>query len=843
MQRQLVLDPEYLECTRCSLSKLRQKVVPAIGPVERPDGPMIAVFGEGPGPKENRSGTPFDKTAPAGRTLTKLLKDVVGIDRSQVVLGNSVSCLPTDNGKDFRPPTAAEKKACRHWLDRTLEEARPDIILAVGQHALKSFVPKATLKKHHGLAWELDDSTKVIGLYHPSYYNRAPEERYKIIQDYKDVWKNLQTPVRPPELDWTLVIPKTVRDIRWLANQLLKSHTWAFDFETTGLDANKDQIVGCSFSNGEDSYYVDIRHMSDRAFLKHLMEPFFLNTAIRKLAMNVKFETRFLIAKTGVVKPLINYGDPQLIIYLVDQQELLDITRGDRSKEDSLIAPGLKEFVLRTLHVQMQELKDILGVGKKRKSILTIPPEIIGAYGAADSYYTYLLNDHYEEKLPEALRAIYEEVDLPLAGALARMEARGVELDQAGIKQIADEATARMAELQQQIYTFAGRDFTLSNKDELREILFTDLKLKSVKKTPKKQLDVVDKDVLEELADSHPIIPPLIEYNVLAKAVSTYTTNLKPHPVTGRVHTEFRQASTATNRLSSGTGKGGLNLQNIPARDEQGKRFRKLFIAPPGWVLMKADASQEELRILAHYIKVLGCLNDPLVQAFENGEDVHGKTAKLVFGTRPDFATNFKHYRDLSKITNFGIIYGFTKFGLAEQMHIEIDEAEDIIAMTHKAYPGIVVYRRAVERELAKFGYVIDVAGRRMPLPSYFTNVQKIKDEAVKLGTNYKIQGTGASIMRQATVVVDDWLYENSKLESYISHEVHDELVLLCRPWEVEMVAPVVAKALAPDNFLQVPLVTEIQIGLNWGELEDLEVWLERYNRDKSKVGVVALGN
>jgi DNA polymerase-1 len=406
-----------------------------------------------------------------------------------------------------------------------------------------------------------------------------------------------------------------------------------------------------------------------------------------------------------------------------------------------------------------------------------------------------------------ALASVYQGIEMPLVPVLARMEQVGVLVDVASLRTQGRELAHRMQELTTRAHAMAGRHFSLDSPKQLQTLLFDELKLPAVLKTPKGQPST-NEEALEAIADAHELPRLILEYRGLAKLRSTYTEKLAEivNPRTGRVHTSYHQATAATGRLSSSD----PNLQNIPVRTEDGRRIRQAFIAPPGWKILAADYSQIELRIMAHLSGDAG-----LLAAFHGDQDIHRSTAAEVFSV--PLAEVDAQQRRAAKAINFGLMYGMGAFGLARQLGIGRGEAQDYIARYFQRYPGVREFMDRVREKAHRDGYVETVFGRRLYLDSIGSRNQAQRAGAERAAINAPMQGTAADIVKRAMLSVDAWLTDRST-EARMLMQVHDELVFEVRDDCVEDIRDGVRERMAAAARLDVPLVVDIGVGMNWDE-------------------------
>ncbi len=586
--------------------------------------------------------------------------------------------------------------------------------------------------------------------------------------------------------------------IRWL-ERLANSTLFAFDTETTSLDYMQAELVGVSFAiTAQEAAYVPVGHdypqappQLAREFVLAKLKPLLENPALAKVGQNLKFDMSVL-ANYGITLQGIAF-DTMLESYVLHSTT----TRHDM---DSLASTYL--------HYQTTTYEDIAGKGAKQRSCNAIDVAVVGPYAAEDADITLRLHQHLWPLLcqEKKLAAVFTTLELPLIPILSRMERTGVLLNTAMLQQHSQELAHKLAALEHAVYDLAGEAFNLASPKQLQEILFIKHGLPVLKKTPGGQASTAE-DVLQELSFDYPIAKLLVEYRSLSKLKSTYTDRLptQVHPKTGRVHTSYHQAITATGRLSSSE----PNLQNIPIRTEQGRRIRQAFIAKPGYCLVAADYSQIELRIMAHLSQDAG-----LLAAFAQGLDIHRATAADVFDSTPAQVT--PEQRRSAKAINFGLIYGMSAFGLAKQLGIDRMAAQHYVDLYFQRYPGVKHYMETTRATAHDQGFVETIMGRRLYLPEINArNVQRQK-AAERTAINAPMQGSAADIIKQAMLACDAWL-QRDPIGNMVM-QVHDELVFEIETTQLTRALPIIKQLMEQSAELAVPLVVEIGHGNNWDE-------------------------
>ncbi|MEF9676035.1 DNA polymerase I [Pectobacterium aroidearum] len=595
----------------------------------------------------------------------------------------------------------------------------------------------------------------------------------------------------------TILDEETLLD--WV-ERLKQAEVFAFDTETDGLDTLTANLIGLSFAikPGEAAYlplahdYLDAPEQLDRAKVLALFKPLLEDEKLLKIGQNLKFDKgvmqRYDIDLRGIA------FDTMLESYVLDSV-------AGRHDMDSLAE--------RYLNHKTITFEEIAGKGKNQLTFNQIALEQAGPYAAEDADVTLHLHQKLWGKLqPHAdLCQVFQTIDMPLVPVLSRIERTGVLIDPAILAEHSKELTTRLAELETQAYELAGEEFNLSSTKQLQGILYEKQKLPILKKTPK-GAPSTNEEVLAELALDYPLPKLILEYRGLAKLKSTYTDKLPLmiNPATKRVHTSYHQAVTATGRLSSSD----PNLQNIPVRNDEGRRIRQAFIAPKGYSIVAADYSQIELRIMAHLSGDKGLLN-----AFANGLDIHRATASEVFGTALDKVTS--EQRRSAKAINFGLIYGMSAFGLSRQLNIPRSESQKYMNLYFERYPGVQDYMERTRQQAAEHGYVSTLDGRRLYLPDIHSRNAMARKGAERAAINAPMQGTAADIIKKAMIAIDDWLQKDAPQVKMIM-QVHDELVFEIHDSVIEESISKIKALMEGCMELNVPLQVDIGTGMNWDE-------------------------
>ncbi len=585
----------------------------------------------------------------------------------------------------------------------------------------------------------------------------------------------------------------------WVA-KLDAAAEFAFDTETDALDAMQANLVGLSFSTEPGSgCYIPVGHtypgapaQLPMAEVLDALRPLLESPKHRKLGQHGKYDLHVL-RRHGV--DVAGYADDTML------ESFIWNSSATRHDMDSLAR--------RYLGYDTIKFEDVAGKGAKQISFAEVAIDDAARYAAEDADVTLRLHRVLSAKLATepSLEKVYREIEVPLVPVLARMEANGILIDADELRRQSADLSRRMLAAQQKATELAGRTFNLDSPKQLQALLFDELKLPALVKTPTGQPST-NEEALEAIADQHELPRIILEYRGLAKLRSTYTDKLSEmvNPDTGRVHTSYHQAGAATGRLSSND----PNLQNIPIRTEDGRRIRKAFVAPPGRKLVACDYSQIELRIMAHLSEDAG-----LLRAFAAGADIHRATAAEVFGKPLDEVSG--NERRAAKAINFGLMYGMSAFGLAKQLDIGRGEAQDYIALYFNRYPGVRDFMERTRKEAHERGYVETVFGRRLYLDNINARNQGLRAGAERAAINAPMQGTAADIIKRAMIAIDGWIAGHAG-QAKMLLQVHDELVFECDADFVDTLIPEVEARMAAAAELRVPLVIDAGVGDNWDE-------------------------
>jgi len=606
------------------------------------------------------------------------------------------------------------------------------------------------------------------------------------------------TTTAPENTIYETILSDTQLD-EWLV-KIEAAELVAFDTETTSIDYMEAELVGLSFAVEEgQAAYLPVAHcyegapkQLDREYVLEQLKPWLEDASRSKVGHHLKYDAHIL-ENHGVTLRGMRF-DSMLESYVLNSTA----TRHD-----------MNSTAHKYLNLETIRFEDVAGKGAGQLRFDQVDLDRAAPYAAEDADITLRLHRKLWPMLEAtgSLAKLYTSIEQPLVPVLQRIEHRGVLVDEKRLAKQSTELTKKIAALEKKVHKEAGRKFNLGSPKQLQELLFDELGLPVIRKTPKGQPSTAE-DVLQELAEEF-ILPELIlDYRALSKLKSTYTDKL-PQQIcarTGRIHTSYHQAVAATGRLSSSD----PNLQNIPIRTEEGRRIRQAFIAPPGYSLLAADYSQIELRIMAHISGDQG-----LLQAFADDLDIHRATAAEVFDVPPDEVSDDQ--RRSAKAINFGLIYGMSPFGLSRQLGISLDEARGYTELYFDRYPGVQDYMKRTRQQAKEQGFVETVFGRRLYLPDIQARQAQRRQYAERSAINAPMQGTAADIIKKAMLAVDDWL-QNDGVDARMIMQVHDELVLEVHSDMADEAAARVAELMGGAATLQVPLKVDTGIGSNWDE-------------------------
>lgn len=578
----------------------------------------------------------------------------------------------------------------------------------------------------------------------------------------------------------------------------------AFDVETTSLDPLQTDLVGLSLAVADgQAWYIPLRHRTPEgdlvaeqlpwAEVREALAPVLGDPQVPKYAHHAKFDMLVLAEQGLDVEGVV--CDTMIAAHLLGERSL-----------------GLKRLAFRLLGVQMREIEELLGSGRSQCTMDQVAIEDVAPYACADADMTYRLRDRLVARLDEqGLRDLFADLEMPLVPVLLSMERAGIGLDVGFLQQMSQELEEELTGLEEEIQQLAGHPFNVRSTQQLSEVLFDELgmPLTATRKLKSGAYSTAS-DVLEKLRRLHPIAELVLSYRELAKLKSTYIDALPAlvNPHTSRVHTSFNQTATSTGRLSSSD----PNLQNIPVRTELGRRIRYAFVPDPGCLLLSADYSQVELRVLAHLTQDPG-----LLEAFAHQEDVHASTAAALFDLPVDRVT--PEQRRVAKTVNFGLIYGMSEYGLAQRLGIDRQEAAHFIETYFARYPNVRDYLEETVNRGREQGYVATVLGRRRYIPQLRSKNRNVRAAAEREAINAPIQGSAADIIKIAMLRLERALQE-SNLRSRMLLQVHDELVLEVPEGEVETIVPLVTEMMEEAYRLDAPLRVDVRTGPTWGDLK-----------------------
>ncbi len=601
----------------------------------------------------------------------------------------------------------------------------------------------------------------------------------------------------PEAIETSYELVTTPERLTFWMDQCRQAKIFALDTETTSLVARHAKLVGVSLScMAGQACYIPVGHVEgkqlDMTPVLFALSGLFADCDLTMVGHNLKYDLTIL--ETVGLLPQCRLADTMLMSYVLD-------AAAGRHDMDSLAK--------RLLGEETTSYEDVCGRGAKQIRFDEVALESASHYASEDADITLRLYNQFVERLNQvpSLQSIYQELELPVMQILREMENHGALLDVDILNAQSVTLGMRLEQLESEAQALAGRPFNLASPKQLQEILFDELQLPVLKKTPK-GAPSTNEEVLQELALDYPLPKLLIEHRSLSKLKGTYTDRLPGDcdPADGRVHTSFHQAVTSTGRLSSSD----PNLQNIPIRTEEGRRIRKAFIAPDGWSVMAADYSQIELRIMAHLSG-----DKSLVDAFARGDDIHRATAAEVFDLEPMFVTDEQRRR--AKAINFGLIYGMSAFGLARQLGIERAEAAAYIDRYFERYPGVRHYMDSTRAMAHEKGYVETVFGRRLTLPDIHARQVPVRQAAERAAINAPMQGTAADIIKRAMLRVHQAL-ATSNLGCHLLLQVHDELVFEVRNRDIDPARQLIRLEMEAAAELSVPLVVDIGSGDSWFE-------------------------
>ena len=616
----------------------------------------------------------------------------------------------------------------------------------------------------------------------------------------------LESPKKPSEIDKVSMtevnysVITEVQEMDSLVQELNQSAQFCINIEAQGAHFLDRQIIGVGLSSGCGiASYIPVGHcyegcpkQIDLEVVFEKIGPLIENEAIRKCGYNMKFVSHMLQAHE--IKLPSETSDVLLASYVLNSV----VTRHE-----------FRDIAKQYLNTTLCDLNDLIGKGRNKLTLSQLSIGEFGAFVNEKTDYIQRLSFYLEEELTNfrTLDGVYRYFELPLIGVLKRMERNGISLNREALERQSNELEVSLNALQQRIYAIADEEFNIGSPKQLQSILYDKLKLPILKKTPKGQPSTAE-PVLQELAEEFELPQFLLDHRSLSKLKSTYTDKLplEVHDSSGRIHSTFQQAVTATGRLSSSD----PNLQNIPIRTKEGRKVRQAFVSTKGYKLLAADYSQVELRIMAHLSQDPG-----LLSAFENEQDVHRATASDVFGVSLDDVKD--EQRRSAKAINFGLIYGMSAFGLAKQLGVSRSEAQEYVSRYFEKYPGVKTYMEETQGFADEKGYVETIFGRRLYLPDIRSGNAMIRKAAQRTAINAPMQGSAADIIKLAMIDIDRWL-ESSDLDARLVLQVHDELVFEVQDQDADLLSEGVRFRMMSAASLDVPLVVDIGLGQDWDQ-------------------------
>jgi DNA polymerase-1 len=714
--------------------------------------------------------------------------------------GDSVDNIP--GVPKCGPKTATKWLQTYETLDNLVEHAQ-EITGKIGEN-LRNSIPQFPLSKklvtidcHLDLPFSLDSL-------HPLPENT--ESLYEIVShlEFKTWMKKVEfqtqsaseKPITPSTPKATQIIAEISELKNWLDKHVAIDTLLVIDLETTSLDTLTAEIVGISLCTDADhSIYIPVAHHTGMNCpiqdTLNLLKPYFENPKQALLGQNLKYDMNVLkkyhIHLQGI------QSDTMLESYVLNSAS---------NRHD------LGTLAKTYLHQDSISYEDLTGKGAKQIPFADVAIEKAAQYSGEDVQLTYLLHGYFQDKLNEKEQKLLHDIEIPLETVLADMEYTGVAINVELLQQQSEVLKQRLADLEQNAWNLAGSTFNLQSPKQLAEIFYNQMQLPVLERTPSGQPSTAE-EVLISLAQQYELPALILEHRRLSKLVSTYLDALpkKVHPLTGRVHTSYNQAVTATGRLSSSD----PNLQNIPIRTNEGKIIRQAFIAKPNYRLVTADYSQVELRIMAHLSE------DPLlIKAFHNNHDIHQATASEIFGVAMDEVT--PEQRRQAKAINFGLIYGMSAFGLAKQLDISRGEAQNYINRYFERYQGVLGYMDKIRALAKQQGYVETIFGRRLYLPEIQSKNIARQKAAERIAINAPMQGTAADIIKKAMNNLHHWLRNQNQIRGDMIMQVHDELIFEIHEDDVKAFMPHLQNMMEHAVSLKVPLLVNMGSGLNWDE-------------------------
>ncbi len=641
--------------------------------------------------------------------------------------------------------------------------------------------------------WEAD---KADHLMKELEFRRMPDRVLKIAREFGAA-DNFEV-YEEKKSDYHLI--NDTDSLEWLLKELRKQEQFAFDLETSSLDFSEAEIAGISFCwKAHEAWYLVLNHPDGRLNVKEVLErlqPIFEDRRINKIGQNIKFDALMLAWHEVKVEGI--YFDTMIASYLIDPG----------------VQHNLDKMAEYYLNYEMIPIEEVIGRGRKQKKMTELPAEEVYRYGAEDADVTFQLYEIFKDKIKQLqMESLFYDLEIPLIPVLLEMELTGVKLDTDILKKLSKQLSGDIEHLKKDIFERAGQSFNLNSPQQLGPVLFDKLKIHEdldLRKPPRTKTGQysTSERVLERYRE-HPIIQQMMEFRKLTKLQNTYVDALPQliRPNTGKVHTSFNQTKATTGRLSSSN----PNLQNIPIRTELGREIRKAFVASRNdYLIMSADYSQIELRIMAHLSG-----DDTMIDHFNNNRDIHAATASLIFDI-PAGNVESDHRRKAKEI-NFGIIYGMSKYGLANRLNISVEEAEEFIIDYLATYPKISQYMEAAKAQVKEQGFVETMMHRRRYLPEINSNNQQMREFAERTAINTPIQGSAAELIKKAMMRLHTFILREKSAAAMLL-QVHDELVFEVPRSEAGAFSKTVKDIMESAADLNVPLVADCGTGNNWLE-------------------------
>lgn len=714
-----------------------------------------------------------------------------GVNPEQIVDWLSITGDSSDNIPGlpgFGPKTASQLLQQYGSLDYILEH--PETVSGKKQEILLNHKEDARISRKLVLLNTEVDFPKSLDFFKVKPPRVEELKTFYTSMNFSSLLKELKTEDISEEVSYNLVNDEA--SLAELCQFLSTQKEICFDTETTDLKAINACLVGIGFAvTPKKAWYVPFNGAISENTFYALLKPLFENKAIGFYGHNVKYDYHVLM-NAGIKVATLCF-DTLLASFLLNSHLRIH----------SLDALSLEYFS--KVKIAITEL---IGKGKQEISMRDVPIEKVATYCCEDVDYTCRLKELLEPNLnSRKLNTLFNTIELPLIKVLSRMEQKGIYLDVACLEKQQVLVTQEIFSLSKEIYALAGEEFNLNSPKQLQHILFTKLQIKPPKKTATGLSTNVD--VLEFLKKEHPIAVKILEYRTLEKLRSTYIESLAKeiNPKTGRIHCTFNQLGAATGRLSCQN----PNLQNIPIRTEQGRQIREAFRPEkPHWSYLGADYSQIELRLLAHLSG-----DENMINAFNNREDIHSRTASLIFNTPLNEVT--REMRHQAKAVNFGIVYGQQAYGLSQELQISLSDAALFIEMYFKKYPRIKEYMEFCKEEAREKGKSTTITGRERIIPEINSKNGMLKNAAERLAINTPLQGSAADLIKMAMLQIDK-LFEKNKYIGYMILQIHDELIFEIPDFEIIAIEPLVKNAMETVLKLKVPLIVDVAIGKNWKE-------------------------